>query len=77
MLLCLSFSPLLALRIAFRECDVFFFGTAKRNGGKRSRNDCNDGIDHGEAKKAGINVVADKDLANGIRNAGRRVFRVG
>lgn len=32
----LSLRPLLALRIAFRECDVFFFGTASKNGGNNS-----------------------------------------
>ena len=32
----LSLRPLLALRIAFRECDVFFLGTASKNGGNNS-----------------------------------------
>ena len=45
--LCLSLRPLFALLIAFRECDTLDFGTAKRNGGKRSRRDCSEGIDHG------------------------------
>lgn len=35
--LCLSFRPLFALRIALRECDVFFFGTASTHGGNNSR----------------------------------------
>ena len=35
----LSLRPLLALRIAFRECDVFFLGTASRNGGNNSSNE--------------------------------------
>lgn len=29
----------MALRIAFRECDVFFFGTASKNGGNNSSNE--------------------------------------
>jgi len=29
----------LALRIAFRECDVFFLGTASKNGGNNSSNE--------------------------------------
>lgn len=36
----------MALLIAFRECDTFDFGTAKRKGGKRSSSDCSEGIDH-------------------------------
>jgi len=35
----LSLRPLLALRIAFRECDVFFLGTASKNGGNSSSNE--------------------------------------
>ena len=35
----LSLRPLLALRIAFRECDVFFLGTASKNGGNNSSNE--------------------------------------
>jgi len=35
----LSLRPLLALRIAFRECDVFFLGTASKNGGNNSNNE--------------------------------------
>jgi hypothetical protein len=35
----LSFSPLFAERMALRECEVFFFGTAKRMGGNRSSNE--------------------------------------
>ena len=44
--LCLSFKPLFALLMAFRECEVLDLGTASRKGGKRSRSDCSDGIDH-------------------------------
>ena len=29
----------MALRIAFRECDVFFLGTASKNGGNNSSNE--------------------------------------
>jgi hypothetical protein len=35
--------------MAFLEWDVFFFGTAQRNGGKSSRRDPREGIDHVEA----------------------------
>lgn len=38
-LLVLSFSPLFDARIALRECETFFFGTARRIGGKSSRMD--------------------------------------
>jgi hypothetical protein len=46
--------------MAFRECETFFFGTARRNGGIRSRREGRKGIDHdvpnmmdeGDAKKA-------------------------
>lgn len=38
-ILCLSLRPLFALRIAFLECEVFFLGTASRNGGNNSIND--------------------------------------
>jgi hypothetical protein len=34
--LCLSLSPLFADRMAFRECDTFFLGTARTNGGNKS-----------------------------------------
>ena len=45
--LCLSLRPLFALLIAFRECETFDFGTARRKGGNRSSRDCNEGIDQG------------------------------
>lgn len=35
----LSLRPLLALRIALRECDTFFLGTASKNGGNNSSNE--------------------------------------
>jgi hypothetical protein len=36
-LLSLSFKPLFALRIDFRECETFFLGTARAMGGNSSR----------------------------------------
>ena len=42
----LSLSPLFALRIAFRECDVFFFGTASKNGGNNSSKESRGDADH-------------------------------
>lgn len=63
-LLRLSFNPLLALRIAFREWETFFFGTARRNGGKSSRRDCKVGMDQvnpkgrGEVRKDGMAMDA-------------------
>jgi hypothetical protein len=32
----------------FRECETFFFGTARRNGGIMSRREGRSGIDHEE-----------------------------
>ena len=52
-LLCLSLRPLFALRIAFRECETFFLGTARRNGGMRSRREGRSGIDHDDPNMAG------------------------
>src|SRR5258707_6976415 len=43
-LLCLSFRPLFAARMAFLECDTFVLGTARTIGGKSSRNDRSEGI---------------------------------
>lgn len=42
----LSLSPLLALRIAFRECDVFFLGTASKNGGNNSSSESRGDVVH-------------------------------
>ena len=56
-ILCLSFNPLLAARIAFRECDTFFFGTASKNGGKRSTRDWREGIDQFKADLAAVKEV--------------------
>ena len=47
-LLCLSLRPLFALRIAFRECDTFFLGTAKTKDGMMSRREGRSGIDHAD-----------------------------
>ena len=55
--LCLSFNPLLAARIDFRECDTFFFGTASRNGGKRSTRDGREGIDQLKADLAAVKAT--------------------
>jgi hypothetical protein len=51
--LCLSLRPLFALRMAFRECETFFLGTARRNGGMRSRREGRSGIDHDDPNMAG------------------------
>ena len=60
-----------ALRMAFLECEVFFFGTASRNGGNSSKSDCSevgsiqlDGL--GADRKVGRNVAA----ANIVLHAG-------
>lgn len=37
--LCLSFRPLFAARMDFREWETFFFGTASKKGGNNSNND--------------------------------------
>ncbi len=50
--LCLSLRPLFALRMAFRECDTFFLGTARRNGGMISRREGRSGIDHEDPNMA-------------------------
>jgi hypothetical protein len=36
----------------FLECETFFFGTARRKGGKSSNRDCQAGIDHDETSVA-------------------------
>jgi len=38
--------------MAFRECETFFFGTARRNGGMRSRREGRRGIDHDDPNMA-------------------------
>ena len=52
-----------ALRIAFLECEVFFFGTASKKGGNSSSKDCSEvgnvqleGL--GAVKKVGRKVAA-------------------
>lgn len=71
--LSLSFSPLFALRMAFRECEVFFLGTASNHGGKSSSSEGNAGMDHengfGAARKAGSKVAANDMRARGARMA--------
>lgn len=50
----------------FRECDVFFLGTARRKGGKRSSNDGRVGIDHlkdGRLNTEGTNAAYDRNGA--------------
>lgn len=67
--LCLSFNPLLALLMAFRECETFFLGTASSHGGNSSRREGNDGMAHvngfGAARNAGMNVAASEIRARG------------
>ena len=70
--LCLSFNPLLALRIALREWDVFDFGTAKRKGGKSSSRDCSDGNDHDRAGGTNRKVCGRRFLKREARKAGTR-----
>lgn len=41
--LCLSLSPLLALRIDFREWETLLLGTARTIGGRRSSRGCSTG----------------------------------
>ena len=66
----MSFKPLLALLIAFRECEVFFFGTAKTHGGRSSRRVCNDGGAKAKgfdaAQALGSKVAAKKPRARGV-----------
>jgi hypothetical protein len=38
--------------MAFRECETFFLGTARRNGGMRSRREGRSGIDHEDPNMA-------------------------
>ncbi len=70
--LSLSFKPLFALRMAFRECDVFFLGTASSHGGKSSSREGSAGMAHenfGAAKKAGRKATASDMRASGARMA--------
>jgi hypothetical protein len=62
--LCLSFRPLLALRIPFLECDVFFFGTASNHGGNSSR------IDSSRAHRVRYPAAAVIGLNRGIARLG-------
>ena len=38
--------------MAFRECETFFLGTARRNGGMMSRREGRSGIDHEDPNMA-------------------------
>jgi len=50
--------------MAFLECETFFFGTAKRNGGMRSRREGRRGIDHDDP-----NIADEDDAKNAEDNA--------
>ena len=54
----MSFNPFPELRIAFLECETFFLGTARRNGGRRSNKGANEGMVN-EIGKAGANCSSD------------------
>jgi len=61
----LSLRPLLALRIAFRECDVFFLGTASKNGGNNSSNESSGDAVH--LKDVHVDACGKKDARFGRR----------
>lgn len=75
--LSLSFNPLFAARMAFRECETFFFGTASTTEGNSSHNDRNGGIDQergrGDAERMGMNEDARKCLRNVLRDDRERI----
>lgn len=65
----LSLSPLLALLIDLRECDVFFLGTARSHGGRSSKRDSR----VGSAKVAGLGAtrkLGSRDAINVERKKG-------
>jgi len=66
---------LLAARIDFRECDTFFFGTASRNGGKRSTRDGREGIDQLKLK---ADLAAVKEVTTTLvsKNGRRKYVRM-
>lgn len=74
----MSFKPLFALRIDFRECEVFFFGTASRKGGMSSRR-----VSHAEPSDqpnaSGVDgtAAAKSGLENWSLSAGKSVRAVG
>lgn len=78
--LVLSVKPLFALRIAFRECDVFFLGTASRKGERMSCRFSRVGSlswNGREAKSPSAVAVAamnGKFRIHGIESRGRREF---
>lgn len=53
--------------MAFLECDTFFFGTARRKGGKRSNREGKEGIDHDETS-----VAVSDPLRNKLRSEGKK-----
>ena len=61
----LSFKPLFALRMAFRECDVFFLGTARTHGGRSSRRE--------EGKDGKVQVNGERNTPAPVSNEGRIV----
>lgn len=76
--LSLSFKPLLALRMDLREWEVFFFGTAKRNGGMSSRSASHaDPSDQPNASEAAGAEAARRGLENWSLSAGNSVRAVG
>jgi hypothetical protein len=60
-----------------RECDVFFLGTARRKGGKRSRRDWREGIDQLNAGLATANETnTTPELVNDLKSDVRGRLRV-
>lgn len=55
----------------FRECEVFFFGTASKNGGNSSRSDCSD---VGSVQLHGLGAVS-SPRGKATAKSGRRTVR--
>lgn len=79
----MSFKPLFALLMAFLECDVFFFGTASKNGGSNSRIDCHavGSVQPADARgksaaERDVAAAANSGCAKGTLNAGSSVRAV-
>ena len=69
-ILCLSLSPLLALRIDFREWEILLLGTARTIAGRRSRRGCRMGNARlNGAREAGADV---RRVSHGSRNAEKK-----
>ena len=71
-----------ALRIDFLECETFFLGTAKRNGGMSSSNDSHAALKDqpscaGAKGVAGRKAAANCGRANGSLSAGSSVRVIG